>query len=293
VVPEELMKSLQMPPMLTCGPAANSLTQVELWLSMGGTASFLHDHQDHQLHCLKEGRKDIILFDPEHRHLLHMKDSYKNSKEGKSIINTEMVNMVEHRSIVEAPWQFASLVPGQCIFIPAHYAHQVRSYGRSLSYTIQWRPTLSSVEAEAQLSKDCSVKWHHRLLAKDVASVSLQKFQFMWTQRDGVKQLSDKSINEEGMLRLLILLLDNDDQLPQERFEHWFASVMHVKKLATGAKADMVWQLLQSMVSGTTKVQVNKALTRQQLAQLPKSAGALERLASVINGARYSHRDEL
>ena len=36
-------------------------------MSSGGTASLLHSHADHNLHCVLAGRKDFILIQPKYK----------------------------------------------------------------------------------------------------------------------------------------------------------------------------------------------------------------------------------
>jgi len=43
------------------------LEESELWMSSGGTASLLHSHADHNLHCVLAGRKDFILIHAQHK----------------------------------------------------------------------------------------------------------------------------------------------------------------------------------------------------------------------------------
>lgn len=40
-------------------------------MSSGGTASSLHSHAHHQLHCILHGRKDFILIDSQYKPDLH------------------------------------------------------------------------------------------------------------------------------------------------------------------------------------------------------------------------------
>jgi len=64
---------LQLPLCLRCGFSA-WLTESELWMSSGGTASLLHSHADHDLHCVVAGRKDFILIERQFKHVFHFVD---------------------------------------------------------------------------------------------------------------------------------------------------------------------------------------------------------------------------
>ena len=57
---------VQLPTCLQCG-MGKFLEASELWMSSGGTASLLHTHADHSLHCVLAGRKDFILVHAQHK----------------------------------------------------------------------------------------------------------------------------------------------------------------------------------------------------------------------------------
>ena len=53
----------KLPDCLRCGSYRQRLQGAELWMSSGGTASLLHSHDDHNLHCVLFGRKDFIIIE--------------------------------------------------------------------------------------------------------------------------------------------------------------------------------------------------------------------------------------
>ena len=63
---------IQLPRCLRCG-FSRYLEQAELMMSSGDTASLLHSHSDHNLHCILTGRKDFILIDPKYKQKLAFK----------------------------------------------------------------------------------------------------------------------------------------------------------------------------------------------------------------------------
>ena len=58
---------VQLPPCLSCGTFSGRLYEARLWMSSGGTASRLHSHEDHDLHCVLFGRKDFIIIDEKYK----------------------------------------------------------------------------------------------------------------------------------------------------------------------------------------------------------------------------------
>jgi lysine-specific demethylase 8 len=57
----------QLPDCLQCGTYRQKLQEAEFWMSSGGTASLLHSHDDHNLHCVLFGRKDFILIEGKYK----------------------------------------------------------------------------------------------------------------------------------------------------------------------------------------------------------------------------------
>ena len=72
--------TFQLPKVVSCGTFKDRLVEAELWMSSGGTSSSLHSHNDHNIHCVLDGRKDFILIESKH------KDAFKY-KETVSAIN--------------------------------------------------------------------------------------------------------------------------------------------------------------------------------------------------------------
>ena len=58
---------VQLPSCLSCGTFSGRLYEARLWMSSGGTASRLHSHEDHDLHCVLFGRKDFIIIDEKYK----------------------------------------------------------------------------------------------------------------------------------------------------------------------------------------------------------------------------------
>ena len=61
--------------MLSCGTFKDRLTEAELWMSSGGTASLLHGHGDHNIHCMVDGRKDFILIEHKHKEVFKYQET--------------------------------------------------------------------------------------------------------------------------------------------------------------------------------------------------------------------------
>lgn len=61
-------------------------------MSSGGTASRLHSHEDHDLHCVLFGRKDFIIIDEKYRNNFNFVENVRGSK----TINISLSERVIH-----------------------------------------------------------------------------------------------------------------------------------------------------------------------------------------------------
>ena len=140
ILPEAMRKELPALPCLLCGTFRRSLQEANFWLGYGGTRSVIHFDADHNIHCLVAGRKDFMMIHPRFADKLHLAPREPNQGSGYSTINPDVVNLDKYPSVSDVEWEWATLAPGDCIFIPARYLHQVRSYGRSISSTVLFFP---------------------------------------------------------------------------------------------------------------------------------------------------------
>ncbi|XP_002734322.1 tRNA wybutosine-synthesizing protein 5-like [Saccoglossus kowalevskii] len=134
LLPDEMRHEVEAQQCLMCGNFQKNLQELNFWMSSGGTASIIHFDADHNIHCLLAGRKDFIMIDPVYNEYLNL---YKPEEAGSAYtsINVDAVDMVKFPEIRKVQWTWTTLLPGDCIFIPGKYVHQVRSYGRSISTT--------------------------------------------------------------------------------------------------------------------------------------------------------------
>ncbi|XP_077985372.1 uncharacterized protein LOC144440018 [Glandiceps talaboti] len=174
LLPNEMRHEVEAPGCLLCGNFQKNLQEMNLWMSNGGTASVIHFDADHNIHCLLEGRKDFIMIDPYYNIYL---DLYKPEGAGSAFtsINVDSIDMLKFPAIDNVQWTWTTLLPGDCIYIPAEYVHQVRSYGRSISVTTLF--TTHDVYNET----DCR--------NFTLSPLSLNEVDIMWTYQKGDKTI--------------------------------------------------------------------------------------------------------
>ncbi|XP_013380535.1 uncharacterized protein LOC106151697 [Lingula anatina] len=255
--PQQMMQELVLPKCLQCGTFRKYLQESELWMSSGGTTSMLHYHADHNLHCVVTGRKDFILIHPEHKETFEMVEHPAHSGHGYSKIDMDMVNVFKHPEITQVPWTYSTLKPGDCIYVPAGHLHQVRSYGRSISYTILWAPVpqFSASDCEGKPDRD----------------IPLSEVTFTWAYFAGDKQLSNARLNSESLRHHLLALLRMDSALSYERWAAFYEEVM--AQMDDFPDADEVFQILNSSDKSY--------LTRKELLEMEKSK--LQKVANILN----------
>ncbi len=135
--PEVLACDIATPQM----PEETSAVTRNLWFGPAGTISPLHFDRSHNLlhqHC---GRKHIVIVDPSHTHLI--KAGSKNS-ESPHVSSLDLVTSGFNVDLgrLGAPCLEAILEPGDILFLPAFWWHNVISLDVSISVNYWWRPPL-------------------------------------------------------------------------------------------------------------------------------------------------------
>uniref|UniRef100_A0A2C9M1Y7 JmjC domain-containing protein n=1 Tax=Biomphalaria glabrata TaxID=6526 RepID=A0A2C9M1Y7_BIOGL len=211
VIPREMMQELPLPKCVRCGTIAERLISAQLWMSSGGTSSRIHSHEEHLVHCVLFGRRDFILIEGWHKKHLEFEDDYPGSMGGHSDINTEIINTFKLKTIGRVPWTWATLYPGDCIFVPAGYIHQVRSHGRSISLTIEFA-TLKAFD-----DTGCT------LIEEDF--VPLSDADFLLSYENGKLRLSQTQWDAASVKELLLILMGSSDVLTVDKFAHFYNQV--------------------------------------------------------------------
>lgn len=127
-LPDPLTTEVRVLPFLMCGTFSERILEANLWLSSGGTRSMLHKDADNAFNCLLNGTKDWILIHPDNEENIPVADGDKGYG-GFATLDVQSVNLIKYPKFKEVKWQYANMTPGDCLFLPYSYWHQVRSYG--------------------------------------------------------------------------------------------------------------------------------------------------------------------
>ncbi|XP_078664060.1 bifunctional peptidase and arginyl-hydroxylase JMJD5-like [Branchiostoma floridae x Branchiostoma belcheri] len=135
-IPKAMMKEVYLPQSLACGGFAQRLQDMKLWLSSGGTASTLHMDNMDNLNCVLSGTKDWFLLgkDEAEKWALYHDDGEEIA------VDVERVDMYQYPGLSTIPWWSARVPPGDCLYVPQGWYHQVRSHGRNMEVNFWWTP---------------------------------------------------------------------------------------------------------------------------------------------------------
>ncbi|GFR62580.1 JmjC domain-containing protein 5 [Elysia marginata] len=256
LVPPPLL--LQLPVCVRCGTISERLVSAQLWMSSGGTSSRVHSHDDHLLHCVLFGRRDFILVEQRHKKAFDFEEDFLGSLGGHSNMNTEMVNAFKFKSILRTPWVWSTLYPGDCLYVPAGFLHQVRSYGRSVSTTIEFAPLTSFDNTGCTLIEE--------------EFVPLSNASFLLAFVNGRVKLADEELTPGKLRHMLVVLMGDLDLLTEAKFSHWYNRVVPQTSYLPDGTA--VFDMLTSGEGETT-------LTKSDLSTL--TSKDLQKVADIFN----------
>jgi hypothetical protein len=199
----EMEPEVPLLPMTACGSIGENLVEQVLWASSGFTPSRLHYDAESQLHCLLDGRKDFVLYHPKHRAVFKTRETYKGSGSGFCSWNPEILSVYENPGLSKTPWKWATLWPGDCLYLPSGYLHQVRAYGRSWSLSTHW------IHPDTAQFDDCA-----ELKGQTPA---LSESSVFWTYIDGDKRIREDVLSGPN-LRKHLLLIAASGEISYKRF---------------------------------------------------------------------------
>jgi len=107
-----------------------------MWFSSGGTKSVLHNDDVDNINCLFSGTKELLFIDYK---------KYKNKVPidfpvgGYSGVDVDRVDFVKYPSLKDVEYYNVTMEPGDCLFIPYKWYHQVRSYDRNIAVNVWWK----------------------------------------------------------------------------------------------------------------------------------------------------------
>jgi hypothetical protein len=124
-------------------PDGSSSVSKNLWFGPAGTISPLHFDRSHNLLHQHWGRKHLVIVDPSHFHQLKPGSKNSGSPHVSSLdLVTSGFNIDLSR--LDAPCFETILEPGEVLFLPAFWWHNVISIDVAISINYWWRPPISA-----------------------------------------------------------------------------------------------------------------------------------------------------
>eukprot|EP00794_Sanderia_malayensis_P012097 gene12097-13347_t len=263
MLPSEMMPDIQAVPSVLCGTFKNYTHESNLWVSNGGTRSVIHYDADHNLHCMIAGRKDFMMIKNKYSEKLYFGPKPKGVGSGFSSLDPDKVDMNKYPNHAKVPWTWATLYPGDCIFIPSVYIHQVRSYDRSIAVTTLFTADLN----ESFQGNDCTPE-----LMKEYHSMS--EIDFRWTYKKGdptidMGFMNDKLVrkNMQDAIKSKDKFKNKDGRLYWKHFIRFGLDFPHMKIARNVTKAKMVFDKL-SGEKGYIDMEMANSFPRDDIKQV-------------------------
>ncbi|XP_050390812.1 uncharacterized protein LOC126809970 [Patella vulgata] len=152
-VPEYLKSDLIVPCSLQCQSIlAGKLDDILMWFSSGGTNSVVHHDGFDNINCVYRGSKDFIIVDP-----VKFKNMVPIDRpEGAySTIDVDKMDYTKYPTLAKIEYIHAHMEPGDCLYIPYKWIHQVRSYNSNLAVNIWWNHYSALDVDTSQCNKKC------------------------------------------------------------------------------------------------------------------------------------------
>lgn len=117
-LPKPLYADILVPPCLTCGELRDSLVEIDLWWSGGGTRSRLHRDAYNAINCQLNGTKRWIMINNNETDNVYFVAASKWEMGGLSPIDVDSVDLEEFPRFADVQYGVVTVEAGDCLFIP-------------------------------------------------------------------------------------------------------------------------------------------------------------------------------
>jgi hypothetical protein len=191
----ELLDELTVPPYVPAG----KINEINLWMASGASRTPLHYDDLHNAFAQVEGRKRFLLFNPAQFDVLYP-GPINTRIEGQSRVDLSRPDFRRFPKLAEVEYWEAVVEPGDLLFMPAYWWHQVTALEMSVSVNYWWRPDVRDVPCPAffrQLHMNIYLENAHSLF---------EAFDF-----DGLEADRDANGGTASLLALADLVLANGE----------------------------------------------------------------------------------
>ncbi|CAJ1396395.1 unnamed protein product [Effrenium voratum] len=163
-VPKKMMKEVEFLRCMECGGYLRFLDTQNFWMGRGGSKSVVHYDDQDNINCMLAGEKRFVFMHPSYKKDFEAHPNSAKNRFGwvdtdldRSIpgygafmrIDVDKVDLIKYPGWRDVKWSYADLRPGDCIYIPYQWYHQVTAKpGRSINVHVwYWRPAAFDAES--------------------------------------------------------------------------------------------------------------------------------------------------
>ena len=117
-LPSPMYRDVLVAPCLTCGELADSLVEVDLWWSSGGTMSLLHSDAFNTFSCQLNGTKEWMAMNNNETDGVYVEPASKWQPGGLSPIDVDAVDLEEFPLFADVKYGIARIEAGDCFYMP-------------------------------------------------------------------------------------------------------------------------------------------------------------------------------
>jgi len=164
-VPKGMHKDIDFLPCMRCGGYLNYLDTNNLWIGRGGSKSVIHYDDQDNINCMIAGSKRFVFMHPSWKAKFEAHPNSNKNKFGwvdtdldRSVkgygaffgkIDVDKMDLMKYPGWIDVEWSYVDLQPGDCVYIPYQWYHQVTAMPvRSINVHIwYWRPAKFNKES--------------------------------------------------------------------------------------------------------------------------------------------------
>ncbi|XP_077998811.1 bifunctional peptidase and arginyl-hydroxylase JMJD5-like [Glandiceps talaboti] len=128
-LPKPMYKDINVLPTMQCGSFKDGFVEIDVWMSGGWRSGVLHKDPFNNWNCMVQGTKVWAMVENQYHDLLHTYWMPERTIMGISSIDPQSVDLIKFPNITQVRWSNVTTHPGDCLFIPRSYYHQINSYG--------------------------------------------------------------------------------------------------------------------------------------------------------------------
>ena len=117
-LPTPMYPDIEILPCMSCGNMRSKISEVNIWMSAGGSRSRLHRDAFNAMNCQINGTKDWIMVPSNQTKNVYFVASGEYEMGGLSPVNADAVDLKKYPRFRNVPWGITVVEAGDCIYVP-------------------------------------------------------------------------------------------------------------------------------------------------------------------------------